>query len=71
MINGGISIKGSYHDINQDYFICKPYNEGYVLVVSDGMGSKNMSQYGSKVICETIYDIIHNYKKNIKIANFK
>lgn len=40
MINGGLSIKGSYHDINQDNFLCKPFEYGYIIVVSDGMGSK-------------------------------
>lgn len=71
MINGGISIKGSYHDVNQDYFICEPYKEGYIMVVSDGMGSKKMSQYGSKSICESIHDVISNFKMDINLLSFK
>jgi len=52
MITGGLSCKGSYHDINQDSFICEPVLNGYVMVLSDGMGSKRFSQFGSRAICE-------------------
>lgn len=71
MISGGISIKGSYHDINQDYFISKAYSKGHIIVVSDGMGSKKMSQYGSEAICESVYEFISTSNLNINAISFK
>lgn len=71
MINGGLSIKGSYHDINQDNFLCKPFEYGYIIVVSDGMGSKKKSQYGSKVICDIIYEVISENNIDIEKVSFK
>lgn len=62
MIAGGVSCKGSYHELNQDYYICSSVGNGYVLVVSDGMGSKKYSQIGAKTICEVIYE---KYKKSV------
>ena len=60
MISGGVSLIGNYHNINQDSFIAKKFNEGYVLIVSDGLGSKKKSQYGSKNICKSVYSILSN-----------
>lgn len=54
MITDGVSCKGSYHEINQDCFICKSVKNGYILVISDGMGSKKFSQLGSRAICEVL-----------------
>lgn len=71
MICGGISIMGSYHNVNQDFFLSKPYEEGYIIVVSDGMGSKQFSHFGSKYICESVYDIISNYTFDLDIISFK
>lgn len=71
MISGGISIKGSYHDVNQDSYLCKPYKDGYVMVVSDGMGSKSLSHFGSKCICESVYDVVSNYTFDLDVISFK
>lgn len=49
---GGLSIRGSYHTVNQDYFLVRQFEFGSVLVLSDGLGSKSMSQYGSRALCE-------------------
>lgn len=68
---GGISLKGRYHDINQDCYVCSPYRDGYVLVVSDGMGSKRLSQYGSKAICESVYEIINKKTLDPEMMSFK
>lgn len=54
MITDGVSCQGSYHEINQDSFVCNSVKNGYVLVLSDGMGSKKFSQYGSKAICQIL-----------------
>lgn len=71
MISGGISILGSYHDVNQDSFLSKPYKDGYIMVVSDGMGSKSLSHFGSKCICESVYDVISNYTLDLDVISFK
>lgn len=71
MISGGISIMGSYHDVNQDFFISKSYKDGYIMVVSDGMGSKSLSHFGSKYICESIYDVVSNYAFDLDVISFK
>lgn len=71
MISGGISIIGSYHDVNQDSYLCKPYKDGYIMVVSDGMGSKSLSHFGSKCICESVYDVVSNYTFDLDVISFK
>lgn len=71
MIYGGISLKGSYHEINQDSFATLPYDGGWVLVVSDGMGSKALSQYGSKAVCEAVRVVLNREKGHPKISDFK
>lgn len=60
MITDGLSCKGSYHEINQDSFICKPVSNGYILTLSDGMGSKKFSQFGSRAICEVLKQEFEN-----------
>lgn len=60
MITDGLSCKGSYHEINQDSFICKSIANGYILALSDGMGSKRFSQFGSKAICEVLEQEFEN-----------
>lgn len=60
MIIDGLSYKGSYHEINQDSFICKCVKNGYILVISDGMGSKKFSHFGSKAICEILKQEFEN-----------
>lgn len=71
MIFGGISILGGYHEINQDFYLCKEYKDGYILVVSDGMGSLSLSHYGSKAICGSVYDVISNYAFDVDKISFK
>lgn len=71
MISGGISIMGSYHDVNQDSFLSKPYKDGYIMVVSDGMGSKSLSHFGSKCICESVYDVVNNYAFDLDVISFQ
>ena len=62
MITDGLSCKGSYHDINQDSFICKPVSNGYMMALSDGMGSKRFSQFGARIICEVLEQEFENEK---------
>ena len=60
MIPGGLSCKGSYHEINQDSFICEAVSNGYILALSDGMGSKKFSEFGSKTICKVLKQEFEN-----------
>lgn len=56
MFLGGVSVKGSYHEINQDFFIAQKIENGFVVALSDGLGSKKTSQIGSKAICESVVE---------------
>lgn len=51
---GYASVKGMLHDTgnipNQDAYSVKRYKFGTILVVSDGLGSKKHSEYGSKAV---------------------
>lgn len=60
MVTDGLSCKGSYHETNQDSFICESVANGYILALSDGMGSKRFSQFGSKAICEVLKQEFEN-----------
>ena len=71
MISGGITIMGSYHDVNQDSYLSKPYKDGYIMVVSDGMGSKSLSHFGSKCLCESVYNVVSNYAFDLDVISFK
>lgn len=57
MLLDGISVQGSYHDRNQDSFLVKKLNKGFVAVLSDGLGSKKHSQAGARAICESVVEI--------------
>ncbi len=66
MVTDGVSCKGSYHEINQDSFICESGTKGYILALSDGMGSKSFSQFGSKAICEVLKQEFENVSVPLK-----
>lgn len=63
MISGGVSVKGAYHRENQDYYYSGVFKRGFVLIVSDGLGSRENSQIGSKMICESIIQVLNNYEE--------
>ena len=65
MLLGGVSVKGSYHSINQDFFIAKKIENGFVVALSDGLGSKKTSQIGSKAICESIVEEAVELKQSL------
>lgn len=62
---------GSYHDKNQDHFLCRPYRDGYLLVVSDGLGSKKFSHYGSKAVCRAAFDVLNDPRTDLRVIDFK
>ncbi len=57
MFTGGISLKGSYHKINQDSYGFSKLKNGFVAVLADGLGSKSNSHYGSQALCRSVIEI--------------
>ncbi len=57
MILDGLSIKGSYHDLNQDNYGYYYLDKGFISVLSDGLGSKALSQIGSSALCDSAIEI--------------
>ncbi|MBQ3457938.1 MAG: protein phosphatase 2C domain-containing protein [Synergistaceae bacterium] len=54
---GGISVQGSYHTVNQDYFCAVNSPAGLVIVLSDGVGSCKLSHFGSRALCESVVEL--------------
>ena len=57
MKSGGVSVKGKLHARNQDSFWCSAGGNEGAVAVSDGLGSKKTSEYGSQTFCRCIKDI--------------
>lgn len=56
MICGGVSVMGSYHNINQDWCNYFSDNNVSVIAVSDGVGSKKNSHIGADKICAVVIE---------------
>lgn len=69
MLLGGISIMGSYHGKNQDNYRYEKLDKGFVLAVSDGLGSKTYSEIGSKAICDSVCEVAHEENDKLDIIN--
>lgn len=57
MLLDGVSIQGSYHGENQDSFRCAMLDRGFVVALSDGLGSRSDSKAGSEAVCACIVEI--------------
>jgi serine/threonine protein phosphatase PrpC len=57
-IYGASSVIGQTHAdlslLNQDAYMIKEYAFGFILVVADGLGSKPLSDIGSKAACDAV-----------------
>lgn len=62
---GGLSLTGSYHPHNQDNYAARKVKGGYVLAVSDGLGSKKHSQAGSAALCAAACDVAEAIECNV------
>ena len=66
----GISVKGPLHVKekipNQDSFLCFKSFGFTLLVISDGLGSKKYSDFGSKMVCLAVKNICKQDFKLIK-----
>ena len=65
MKTGGVSICGSFHKNNQDSFTVQQINGGFILAVSDGLGSRKLSQAGSAALCQAACNVAENFSCNI------
>jgi len=50
---------------NQDAWCIKYFDWGEVIVVSDGVGSKSQSEFGSKAVCRAAIKLSHYWHENI------
>lgn len=57
MLIDGVTVKGSYHDLNQDSYKLHILDKGFVAVLSDGLGSKSDSHIGSGTVCECTVEV--------------
>lgn len=57
MLLDGVSIQGSYHGENQDSFRCAMLEHGFVVALSDGLGSRRDSKAGSEAACASIVEL--------------
>lgn len=55
---GGHSVCGRYHDKDQDSFIAERTENGWLIAVSDGVGSCEFSEIGSRAACSSIRELI-------------
>lgn len=58
---GGASLMGSYHDKNQDSILAEEIADGWLIAVSDGLGSCRFSEIGSEFACRAIKTIIKRF----------
>lgn len=65
MVLDGVSIKGSYHEINQDSFGSAYLKQGFVVALSDGLGSKKNSQVGSRALCEAVINVAQQNEETL------
>lgn len=66
MISGGFSFQGSYHNKNQDRFLSKKVAGGYIICVSDGLGSCSSSEFGSAAFCQVLEEQAEKYHCQIR-----
>ena len=60
MTTGGVSIKGTYHEQNQDRFWTCSDSNNVVIAISDGLGSCKLSAVGSQAFCDSAKDVLLN-----------
>ena len=63
---GGVSLKGK-HAINQDSFSALKVHGGYVVAVSDGLGSRPRSQAGSAALCQVACEVARFTNAGLKL----
>ncbi len=54
---------------NQDYYLIKKYRKGIVMAVSDGVGSRPLSNIGSRSACEAVDASFRRFLDSDKLGN--
>jgi serine/threonine protein phosphatase PrpC len=54
---------------NQDSILMRAHNGGFISVVSDGMGSRQHSDLGSRAVCKAVYQVIKESSFDIASEN--
>lgn len=66
---GGCSIRGSAHVRKrmpkQDYTLCKQSSDMIIVAVADGLGSHAKSHKGSRIVCQSVEKVAHEFRKGI------
>lgn len=57
MLLDGVSVRGPYKKVNQDSFAVKSLDRGFVVALSDGLGSKEHSDTGSAAVCRSVLEV--------------
>lgn len=74
-VNFGCSVIGPGHiktgKPNQDSFLIKKYKKGWVVVVSDGVGSKSLSHVGSAAVCNSVSNVMRDYLNSSQNIDMK
>ena len=74
-VSFGCSVIGPGHiktgKPNQDSFLLKKYKNGWVAVVSDGVGSKPLSHTGSAAVCSSVCNVMRDYLNSPKSVDIK
>lgn len=65
MLLDGVSIRGNYHEVNQDSYDFHLLDKGFIVALSDGLGSKKQSQFGSHALCESAIEIAEEMKDRL------
>jgi len=50
--------------VNQDAWLSKHYSWGDIVIVSDGLGSRDKSDIGAKAVCWSVVEAAKTYSKN-------
>lgn len=62
MLLDGVSVKGNYHEVNQDSYNFHLLDKGFIVTLSDGLGSKSQSHFGSRTACLSAIEIAEELK---------
>lgn len=65
MLLDGVSIRGDYHEVNQDSYNFHLLDKGFIVALSDGLGSKKQSHFGSKALCMSAIEIAEELKDRL------
>lgn len=69
MLPDGVSVKGISHKENQDSFACAELDGGFVMALSDGLGSLKDSKFGSDALCCSVVDTALSLDEHLAVTS--